>query len=51
MQILDQAGEKDKQIIDEQIVCSQCGKKPAEIFQVTGDFCLDCWQIVTHTNT
>lgn len=34
----------------EEIACSQCNKKPAEIFQVTGDYCVECWQMLTHTN-
>jgi hypothetical protein len=31
-------------------VCSQCKSKPAEIFQINGDYCLECWQTITHTN-
>jgi hypothetical protein len=31
-------------------VCIQCKSRPAEIFQVTGDYCLECWQTITHTN-
>lgn len=23
--------------------CDSCGNNRAEIFQVNGDFCLDCW--------
>jgi hypothetical protein len=30
------------------IMCQKCGKQAAEIFQVTGDFCLQCWQSETH---
>jgi len=31
-------------------ICINCKKKPAEIFQVNGEFCLECWQAITHTN-
>ena len=31
------------------IICGHCGKQPAEIFQVTGDYCIGCWQEVTHS--
>ncbi|HEX7031955.1 MAG TPA: hypothetical protein VF172_03045 [Nitrososphaera sp.] len=34
---------------DDTIVCGHCGKRPAEIFQVTGDYCIECWQDITHT--
>lgn len=30
--------------------CDYCSKKRAEIFQVTGRYCLDCWQEETHPN-
>ena len=29
-------------------MCQECKIKLAEIFQVTGDFCLECWMKVTH---
>jgi len=32
-------------------VCFHCHEKIAEIFQVSGDYCLECWQTITHTNT
>lgn len=48
MQILDTSGGKKEEIAGD-IPCSQC-KRPAEIFQVTGDYCIECWQAVTHTN-
>jgi hypothetical protein len=28
--------------------CEYCSKNKAEIFQVTGDYCLSCWQEETH---
>jgi len=28
--------------------CQKCKKEVAEVFQVTGDFCLQCWQDETH---
>lgn len=30
------------------ILCQKCKKQFAEVFQVTGDFCLQCWQEETH---
>jgi hypothetical protein len=30
------------------LLCQKCRKQAAEIFQVTGDFCLQCWQMATH---
>jgi hypothetical protein len=30
--------------------CDTCDDKPAEIFQVEGDYCLDCWQERTYPN-
>ncbi len=35
---------------DDEHVCINCQKRPAEIFQVNGEFCLECWQVITHTN-
>lgn len=34
---------------DDEIKCDEC-KSPAEIFQVTGNYCINCWQAVTHSN-
>ncbi|HEX7033501.1 MAG TPA: hypothetical protein VF172_10925 [Nitrososphaera sp.] len=31
------------------MMCGHCGKQPAEIFQITGDYCIGCWQEVTHS--
>jgi hypothetical protein len=28
--------------------CEYCSKNKAEIFQVTSDYCLSCWQEETH---
>ena len=28
--------------------CEYCSRNRAEIFQVTGDYCLSCWQEETH---
>ncbi len=51
MQILDDNIGKSEEIADsERKLCEHCKERTAEIFQVTGDFCLECWQIVTHTN-
>ncbi|MEO9362996.1 MAG: hypothetical protein ABI348_03755 [Nitrososphaera sp.] len=30
--------------------CEHCSQRRAEIFQVTGDYCLQCWQDETHPN-
>ena len=30
--------------------CSNCKTKLAAIFQADGDFCAECWQIITHPN-
>ena len=50
MQILDTDTEKNEEIAGGEISCNHCGKRPAEIFQVTGDYCVVCWQAITHTN-
>ena len=51
MQILTTEIEKKEEIAEADAqVCIHCKKRPAEIFQVTGDYCLECWQIITHTN-
>ncbi len=34
----------------ESLRCIQCQSKPAEIFQINGEYCLECWQEITHTN-
>jgi hypothetical protein len=31
-------------------VCEYCSIRLAEIFQVTGNFCITCWQELTHPN-
>jgi hypothetical protein len=30
--------------------CNICDDKPADIFQIEGDYCLDCWQNRTYPN-
>jgi len=30
--------------------CNGCNDKAADIFQVEGNYCLDCWQKLTHPN-
>ncbi|HJS82472.1 MAG TPA: hypothetical protein VJ742_06510 [Nitrososphaera sp.] len=30
--------------------CSNCKSKLAAIFQVDGDFCTECWQVIAHPN-
>ncbi|AFU58445.1 hypothetical protein Ngar_c15100 [Candidatus Nitrososphaera gargensis Ga9.2] len=29
-------------------ICDKCRKEKAELFQLTGEYCLKCWQIMTH---
>lgn len=51
MQILNKKVKKAEEIADvESCQCIECQVKPAEIFQVNGEFCLECWQEITHTN-
>jgi hypothetical protein len=51
MEILSRRKEKKEEIAEaDASVCIQCRSRPAEIFQVTGDYCLECWQTITHTN-
>jgi protein-arginine kinase activator protein McsA len=52
MQILSTEAKKKKEIEDsDAYVCHECQVRPAEIFQINGDYCLDCWQAITHTNS
>lgn len=51
MQILTSETEKTEEIAGtDEHTCINCQKRPAEIFQVNGEFCLECWQTITHTN-
>ncbi len=51
MQIFNKAVKKIKGIADaESYQCIECQVKPAEIFQINGEYCLECWQEITHTN-
>jgi hypothetical protein len=51
MQILNKAVKKIKGIADtEYYQCIECQVNPAEIFQINGEYCLECWQEITHTN-
>lgn len=29
-------------------ICINCNNNKAEIYQVNGDYCLECWQRLTH---
>lgn len=31
-------------------ICDKCLRESAEIFQQTGEYCLQCWQDLTHSN-
>ena len=48
MQIFESQNPKSEEIAD--VLCDLCKERPAEIFQVTGDYCIECWQALTHTN-
>jgi hypothetical protein len=51
MQILNKKLEKPKEITEgESFRCVECLLRPAEIFQINGEYCLECWQEITHTN-
>jgi hypothetical protein len=41
------SGGRPEQDQDE-LSCGSCYEKKAEIFQVTGNYCLHCWQQETH---
>jgi len=52
MQFLAQQTENTEGISDSDArVCNHCKSRPAEIFQINGEYCLECWQNITHTNT
>lgn len=34
----------------DKLSCEYCSENKAEIFQVTGIYCLQCWQVETHPN-
>jgi len=50
MQILTSEVAKKEEIAETNQACIHCKVKPAEIFQINGEYCLDCWQVITHTN-
>jgi hypothetical protein len=50
MQVLNKTVEKIEGIADGDSACVECQVKPAEIFQINGEYCLECWQDITHTN-
>jgi len=31
-------------------ICDKCLREAADIFQLTGEYCLMCWQVMTHSN-
>jgi hypothetical protein len=51
MQIFSKSVNKIEEILEEDKIylCMECQAKPAEIFQINGEYCLDCWQDITHT--
>jgi hypothetical protein len=52
MQILATPTEKKEGIAgSDTVVCNRCKCRPAEIFQVNGEYCLECWQTITHPNS
>jgi hypothetical protein len=40
----------DKDANSSASICNVCNGKPADIFQVEGEYCLDCWQKKTYPN-
>lgn len=38
------------QITEQAVKCDICNEE-ASIFQVLGNYCLGCWQTITHTDT
>ena len=43
-QVSDNKSEKDQ----DELSCWSCYERKAEIFQVTGNYCLHCWQEESH---
>lgn len=51
MQFVRQQKEKTEGIVDgDASECNHCKSKAAEVFQISGEYCLECWQTITHTN-
>ncbi len=36
--------------VDNDYSCNSCNEKAADIFQAEGNYCLECWQKLTHPN-
>ena len=46
--LLDGASGRRPEDQEDESSCESCSEKKAEIFQVTGNYCLRCWQQETH---
>ena len=40
---------REKKEMSERIACEHCNDKEAEIFTATGNYCVNCWQLITET--
>lgn len=50
IQFLDQVSDNMSEKDQDELSCGSCYEREAEIFQVTGYYCLQCWQEETHPN-
>jgi hypothetical protein len=41
---------KEQVLPELQFNCMSCKSRLAAIFQDEGEFCLECWQVITHPN-
>jgi hypothetical protein len=41
--------EQEKMTTQQQTLCVNCKGKEAEIFTAIGDYCIECWRLVTET--
>jgi hypothetical protein len=48
--LLDRVSASRPEDQEDELSCEYCSEKKAEIFQVTGIYCLQCWQVETHPN-
>ncbi len=42
-------GREKRKKMSERIACDHCNDKEAEIFTATGNYCVNCWQLITET--
>jgi hypothetical protein len=48
IQFLDQVPDNMSEKDQDELSCESCYEREAEIFQVTGNYCLHCWQEECH---